>query len=237
VAAVIAVVVVLAIALVWLTRGSRETAAAPETASAAPPPRVRPTAEPAGPAAARPPAAAPQPADQADAPDSAAAPPEDSAEGPDAEQDAMAKAWAAVDLNAVRTAMPDNLYFKLAAPTTDEAILAERAAERARWNVEYGKILSGTGTEEEIRTYFDQRARLSTDYVEFTTYMLDHYRDTLPERDVALLELARRMHATRLQEVPRQVEEALARKQQQDDARAAWLAGEAEFKGEDAGSR
>ena len=143
--------------------------------------------------------------------------------------DAMAEAWAQVDLDAVRRAMPDNLYFKLSVPTKDEAVLAERAAERARWNDEYGKILSGTGTEEEIRAYYDQQARLSGDYVEFTTYLLDHYRDTLVGRDVGLLELARRLHLARLEEIPRKVEEANERKRQQDKARAEWLADEAAF--------
>ena len=146
--------------------------------------------------------------------------------------DAIAEAWARVDLDEVRRAMPDNLYFKLSAPTQDETVEAERAAERARWNVLYGKMLSGTGTGDEIRSYYDQRARLSSDYLEFTTYLLDHYRDTLPERDVGLLELARRLHAARLQEIPRQVEEAFARKRRQDEARAAWLAGEADFAGD-----
>jgi hypothetical protein len=144
-------------------------------------------------------------------------------------QDASAEAWAMVDLEEVRRAMPDNIYFELSAPTKDEAVLAQRAAERDRWNTEYGKVLSGTATDAEIRAYYDQRARLATDYMEFTTYLLDHYRDTLPERDVGLLELARRLNAARLQEIPRQVEESFERKQQQDEARAAWLADEAEF--------
>ena len=143
--------------------------------------------------------------------------------------DAMAEAWSHVDLEEVRRVMPDNLYFKLSVPTKDEAVLAERAAERARWNTEYGKILSGTGTEEEIRSYYDQQARLSGDYVEFTTYLLDHYRSTLVERDVGLLDLARRMHLARLEEMPRKVEEARERKRLQDEARAEWLADEAAF--------
>ncbi len=151
--------------------------------------------------------------------------------------DASAAAWAAVDLDEVRRAMPDNVYFKLSAPTKDEQVLAERDAERARWNTEYGKILSGTATDEEIRAYYDQRARLASDYMEFTTYLLDHYRDTLPERDVGLLELARRLNAARLQEIPRQVEESFERKRQQDEARAAWLADEAAFGNRDSDSQ
>jgi hypothetical protein len=150
-------------------------------------------------------------------------------EDSEAMDDALAAAWAQVDLAEVHRAMPDNLFFELAVPTTDEAVIEARAAERRRWNEEYGKILSGTGTEEEIRAYYDQRARLSTDYIEFTSYLLDHYRDVLLERDVGLLELARKLHAARLEEIPRKVEEAFERKRQQDEAREAWLKDEAEF--------
>jgi hypothetical protein len=152
------------------------------------------------------------------------------------DQDAIAAAWATVDLEEVRRAMPDNLYFQMSAPTTDEAVIAERAAERSRWNDEYGKVLSGTGTEEEVLAYFDLRARLSSDYLEFVTYLLDNHGQSLDERDVGLLDLARRLHAARLQEIPRQVEEALARKRQQDAARAAWLADEEAFADTDPGA-
>jgi hypothetical protein len=148
------------------------------------------------------------------------------------DSDELAAAWATVDMDELRAAMPDNLYWQLGMPTRDEQVQETRAAERERWNVEYGKVLSGTASEEEIRAYYDQRARLSGDYVEFTSYLLDHYRDQLPERDVGLLELARRLHLARLEEIPRQVEVALQRKQQQDEARAKWLADEAAFSGE-----
>lgn len=147
------------------------------------------------------------------------------------DQDAIAAAWAQVDFDEVRRALPDNLYFELSAPTDDEEVIAARAAERARWNQEYGKVISGTGTEEEVLAYFDLRARLSADYVELTSYLLDHYGGVLDERDQGLLDLARRLHAARLQEIPVQVERALDRKRQQDEARAAWLADEAEFAG------
>lgn len=147
--------------------------------------------------------------------------------------DAIAAAWANVDLDEVRRALPDNLYWQLAAPTTDEQEIERRARERDRWNVEYGKVLSGTGTEEEIRAYYDERARLSGDYVEFTTYLLDHYGDVLPERDVSLLQLARRLHLARLEEIPRNLEQALQRKAQQDEARARWQAEERAFRGDE----
>ena len=67
------------------------------------------------------------------------------------------------------------------------------------------------------------------DYVEFVGYLLDHYGDELPERDVGLLELARRLHLARLEELPRQMQRAFDRKRAQDEARAAWLADEAAF--------
>lgn len=138
-------------------------------------------------------------------------------------------AWSAVDMEEVRQAMPDNLYWKLSVPTKDPRILEEREAERARRNVEYGKILSGTGTEDEIRAYYDLRARISGDYIEFATYLLDHY--SLPERDAGLLKLALRLHRARLEEIPRKIEEAFERKRAQDAAREAWLADQATFGG------
>jgi hypothetical protein len=147
--------------------------------------------------------------------------------------DAIAAAWARVDFAAVRRALPDNLYWQMGMPTTDEQEIERRARERDRWNVEYGKVLSGTGSDEEIRAYYDNRARLSGDYVEFTTYLLDHYGDDSTERDVSLLTLARRLHLARLEEVPRHMEEALVRKGEQDEARARWLADERAFQADD----
>lgn len=143
--------------------------------------------------------------------------------------DAIEAAWAKVDLEEVRRAMPDNVYWKMSAPTRDEQELERRQRERDHWNDEYGKVLSGTGSDEEIRAYYDQRARLSGDYVEFTTYLLDHYGEVLPERDVSLLKLARRLHLARLEEIPRSLEQALLRKDEQDAARARWQADERAF--------
>jgi len=141
--------------------------------------------------------------------------------------------WEGVDLDAVRAAMPDNLYWKMSSPTQDEAVIAERAAERDRWNVEYGKVLSGTGTAAEVRAYYDHRAKLFGDYVEFTSYLLDHYEATLPAQDVRMLKLARGLSLARLEEMPRKVEESLERQRAQAEARAAWLADQEAF-GDDA---
>ena len=152
------------------------------------------------------------------------------------DDDAMAAAWAAVDMDEIRKAMPDNLYWKLSTPTKDPQVIEERAAERARWNVQYGKVLSGTASEEEVRAFYDFRAQLSGDYVEFATYLVDHYGGVLPERDAGMLKLARRLNQARLEEIPRKIEEAFERKRAQDAAREAWLADQAVFGAPGSGS-
>ena len=137
--------------------------------------------------------------------------------------DARATAWAAVDLAAVRKAMPDNIYWTMSAPTTDPEVLRAREEERARWNVEYGKILSNTATPEEIDAYYAQRQRLSHDYIEFATHLMVNYGKQLPRQDMGLLKLAIEMHMARLEEIPRQIAEAHARCAAHDAARRAWL--------------
>jgi len=180
-----------------------------------------------------PPAAAPAPpsGDGAAAADAETPPPRLPHEWTDEE---LRGPWARVDMEEVRQAMPYNLYWEQAAPTDDARLVRQREEDRARWNVEYGKVLSGNATEEEIQAYFAYRQRLSADYVEFVGYVLDHYQDDLPDQDVGLLELARRLHLARLEEIPRRIQEATLRKQQQDAAREAWLAGEADFQSADA---
>jgi hypothetical protein len=187
----------------WLARGPRDGAGATD-------------------APEEPVAAAPAP--------EVAAPPPRAASEPGADE--LAGTWEHVDMEAIRRALPDNLYWKMAAPSDDPAVAEERDAERARWNDAYGKVLSGTGSEEEIEAYFDQRHRLSSDYVEFTKYVLANYADELPAQDVALLELAQKLHLARLVELPRKLEEAHERKRRQDAAREAWLAEEREFAGQ-----
>ena len=177
-----------------------------------------------------PPAAPPEGPSQA----GAQTPPAPSEELPHAwTEEELRGPWALVDMEEIRRAMPYNLYWEQAAPTDDERVVRQREDDRARWNVEYGKVLSGNATEEEIQAYFSYRHKLSADYVEFVSYVLDHYQDKLPEQDVGLLELARRLHLARLEEIPRRIQEAVERKHQQDEAREAWLAGEADFESAD----
>jgi hypothetical protein len=185
--------------------------------------RATPAAEPA-PTRSEAPAAperAPEPAPEAP-----------SAEPRAAEPELPPLGIGAVDLEEVRAALPDNLYWATAAPTTDPALLEQRAQDAAFRNEQYGKILSGTGTEAEILDYYDHRMRASTDYIQFVDYLLEHYGSDLSDQDQTLLHLAKRLHRARLEEIPRRLQEARERKAQQDEARRVWLEEEREFRGE-----
>lgn len=145
-------------------------------------------------------------------------------------------AWAAVDLDAVRRAMPDNLYWRMSSPTKDESVLRERAEERARWNEAYGKVLSNTATEQEIDDYYAQRDRLASDYIQFATYILENYGTQLSIRDLGLLKVAVELNLAQLEEIPRQIEEAQRRRVAHQQVRDAWLRDQAEFGGTDSGT-
>jgi hypothetical protein len=151
---------------------------------------------------------------------------------PESDPGDLASAWESVDLEQIRRVMPDNTYWRMSAPTDDERVIREREEERARWNEAYGKVLSGTASVEEIQAYYAHRERLSADYVEFVSYLLDHHAGDLSDQDIGLLELARRLHLARLAGYPKETQRALDLKDEKDAARAAWLAGEAEFGGE-----
>jgi hypothetical protein len=182
----------------------------PSTAPAAgpvPPPRAAEDAPPLASTASRP------RAERDDKPDG----------DPFADDEASHGTWEALDLEAVRKALPENVYWKMAAPTKDPDLLRWREEERARWNVEYGKVLSNTATAEEIDAYFAERKRLSDDYLEFVVHVLTNYGGAIPREGVALLKLAGEMHAARLEELPRQQAEAQARREKHDAARRAWL--------------
>jgi hypothetical protein len=131
-----------------------------------------------------------------------------------------------VDLERLRARIPDNLYWRLGMPTKDPQVLQMRAEEERRWNDLYGKVLSGTGTEEEVRRYYDHRRQVSADYIEFARLVLDEHGAELPEQERGLYELSIEMHTTRLAEIPRQIDEAMARKQAQDQRREEWLRGQ-----------
>jgi hypothetical protein len=167
-------------------------------------------------------------APEASAPDTASDGADAAAAGEEPED--MQTPWSVVDLEALRKELPDNLYWKMASPTSDPAVIAAREAERERWNVEYGKVLSNTATADEVDAYYAYRYRLSSDYVQFATFLLSDYGDDLAPRDVGLLKVAIELNLARLEEIPRQITEAHARREAHDAARRAWLESERAFK-------
>lgn len=130
-----------------------------------------------------------------------------------------------VDLERLRAQLPDNLYWRLGEPTKDPQALKARAEEEQRWNELFGKVQSNTASAGEIQDYYDHRRRLSEDYLEFASLVLQEYGDELPERDRGMYELSVRMHRTRLEEIPRQTEDALARKRAHDARKDQWQQG------------
>jgi hypothetical protein len=127
-----------------------------------------------------------------------------------------------VNLERLRAEIPRNRYWVDSAPTDDPDVVKGREEEAAGWNQLYGKVLSGTASDDEIRAWIDHRRRVSEDAIEFAGRVLAEHGSELPERDRGLLELAIDMHRTRLAELPRQESEARARKAEQDRRRAAW---------------
>lgn len=142
---------------------------------------------------------------------------------PDAPREAEAVRPHPVDLTALREQLPDNLYWSMGVPTKDPDLLRWREEQERHWYGLNGKVLSNTATEEEIQTYYAHRRRVSEDFMRFATAVLGAYGDRLPETERGLYELSLRMHRTRLEELPRQVEDALVRKRAQDLRREAWL--------------
>jgi hypothetical protein len=128
-----------------------------------------------------------------------------------------------VKMDELRAKLPDNLYWENDAPTKDPEVLQKRAEAQRKWNEIFGKIQSGDASEEEIHRYYDYRRKLSEDYIALATQMLTDYGERLPEQDKGLLGLSIRMHQDRLKEVPRQLDEAMARKQLQDQRREEWI--------------
>lgn len=128
-----------------------------------------------------------------------------------------------VDLERLRAQLPDNLYWQFGAPTDDPREIDERAGEQKRWEELFGKVQSNTASEEEILRYYEHRRRVSEDYIQLASLVLAQHGDELPERDHGLYELSIEMHHSRLAEIPREIEDALARKQAHDRARDEWV--------------
>ncbi|MCP3098868.1 hypothetical protein LZ198_08270 [Myxococcus sp. K15C18031901] len=131
-----------------------------------------------------------------------------------------------IDLEKLRAKLPDNLYWSLAAPTTDAEVLKKREDDTRRWNDAFGRIQSGEATEQEVRDYYAHRRKVSEDMVQFATTVMADHGGELPERDRGLYELSINMHRTRLSEYPRQEEEAQARRREREALRTQWREGQ-----------
>ena len=125
-----------------------------------------------------------------------------------------------IDLDALRSSLPDNRYWKSGAPTDDPAVLEARAENARAENELYGKVLSGTGADDEIDAYYAERRLLLEDYAALARAVL--LEPGLSERDRGLFELALRMDEDRLAALPGELDAARARKTLQDQRRAAW---------------
>lgn len=141
----------------------------------------------------------------------------------------QAEEWARIDFDEIRRALPDSTYWKMAFPTKDEALLAERERIREQWNAEYGKVQSNTATDEEIDAYYGEQQKLSEDYLEFLVYLAEHYGDLVPRSMVGALKLAGEMHLARLEEIPRKIAEAKERHATHERERQAWLEEQKQF--------
>jgi hypothetical protein len=129
---------------------------------------------------------------------------------------------AELDFEALRQRTPDSLYWLMAAPTDDPAVLEARARARDERNRRYGKVVSNTASVEEIRDYYSYRRKLSEDYIEVLQLILDEHGDELSERDAGLFELTISMHTARLAELPAKLDDALQRKTEYDAVKQKW---------------
>lgn len=143
--------------------------------------------------------------------------------------DAKADAWAKVDFDALKQAMPNNMFWDMAMPTNDENVLALRAERREAIRAMETKIAARHAEEHEIRAYYNQQQTLSEDYVEAITLLLNKYGDVLPEDDYSGQTLARKMHLAKLQELPLQMTRALERRNDFLAERSEWLENRAEY--------
>lgn len=127
-----------------------------------------------------------------------------------------------LDFESLQRRTPDSLYWLLAAPTDDPAVLEARAQARRRRNEQFGKVVSNTASVEEIHDYYAYRRKLSEDYIEVLQLILDEHGDDLSERDTGLFELTVSMHSARLAEIPSKLAEALERKAEHDRVKEEW---------------
>jgi hypothetical protein len=119
-----------------------------------------------------------------------------------------------VDLEDLRTRLPNNRYWELGAPTKDPEVARARAERAKRNNEIFGRTQTGEATEPEIRAYYAEQRRVSEDYLELSKLVLKEKGDEIPERDRGLFELSANLHTARLKQIERDLADALARRRE-----------------------
>lgn len=117
-----------------------------------------------------------------------------------------------LNLEALRPQIPDNAYWELDAPTKDVEVAKQRAIRAKKRNDDYGRILANEAEVAEIRAYYDERRRVSTDYLQLTQLVLEGKAGEVSERDRGLFELTTNLHRERLKQIERDQTDALARR-------------------------
>lgn len=117
-----------------------------------------------------------------------------------------------LNLEALRPQIPNNRYWELDAPTQEVGVAKQRAARAKKRNDDYGRILANEAEVSEIRAYYDERRRVSTDYLELTELVLAGKAGELTERDRGLFELSANLHRERLKQIERDQAAALDRR-------------------------
>jgi hypothetical protein len=108
---------------------------------------------------------------------------------------------------------------EMGAPPDDSQMLQQRAEEVRRWSELFEKIQKGEASEEEIRRYYGYLRQVSEDFIAMAGTMLTKHGDSLPDQERGLLALSVELHHARLKAIPRQLEEALARKRHEEKLR------------------
>ncbi len=150
-------------------------------------------------------------ADRAEAASLGAAPADDSEAARIAAAVAEAPRYP-VDLDWLRARLPDNLYWRDGAPTSDPEVAKQRAERARKANELYGRVQTGEASEQEIRDYYEEKRRLSQDYQALAELVLKEKGAELPERDRGMFELSARMHRDRLAQIDRDLADAQARR-------------------------
>lgn len=116
-----------------------------------------------------------------------------------------------VNLDALRTRLPNNRYWALGAPTSDPVVAKARAERAERDNTALGRIQANDATPDEIRAYYAERRAISNDYLEIAQMVLLEQGAQLPDRDRGMFELSVNLHKARLLQIDRDESDALGR--------------------------